>query len=354
MSSSDPLKSSALKGPGILESLRRGFLGQQRQIDCLQLEVTSVCGGRCTYCPHTIKAASWRSRHMKEEVFVALWPLLRETERVHLQGWGEPLLHPRFFDFVSLARRADCQVSSTTCGLSMNTTIARRLARCGMDILAFSLVGTDSISNDSGRIAVPFERVCSAVRMVKAAIRDEGYSALDIHLAYLLLSDRMEAVTKLPKLMEELDVNTAVISSLDYIVDESQASLAFAPHESAKIAEARRLLQKAAQEASDIGRSIFYALPGPHAVADAGGCRENVSRSLYIDAEGDVSPCIYLNVPDQTDDPRRKIFGNVLNDDVMEIWHDKLFLAFREALVHNQPDAACLICPKRFERIKNI
>ncbi|MDO5483729.1 MAG: radical SAM protein [Desulfovibrionaceae bacterium] len=275
MAENDPLKDAALKGPGLVESLRRGFLGQRRPLDCIQLEVSSVCAGRCIYCPHTTRAETWRSRHMEAKVFAALWPLIRASERVHLQGWGEPLLHPRFFEFVSLARRADCQVSSTTCGLKMDADIARRLARCGMDLLAFSLVGTDAASNDSGRVGVPFERVCSAIRMVRAAVRNEGYSALDVHLAYLLLADRVEAVAGLPRLMEELDVSTAVVSTLDYIADDVQTPLAFAPHEGQKTDLARRVLREAAREAAGSGRSIVYALPGTQAVAHAGGCREN-------------------------------------------------------------------------------
>lgn len=351
MAELDPLKDPALKGPGILESLRRGFLGKRRELDCIQLEVTSVCAGRCTYCPHTTMSESWHSRHMSDAVYASLWPLILASERVHLQGWGEPLLHPRFFDFVALARRADCQVSSTTCGLKMDADIARRLARCGMDMLAFSLVGTDAASNDSGRVGVPFERVYAAIRMVRNAVRDEGYSALDVHLAYLLLADRVEAVAALPRLMEELDVSTAVVSSLDYIADEDHSPLAFAPHERQKIARARQVLQTAAQDAAASGRSIVFALPGPRAVADAGGCRENVRRSLYVDAEGALSPCVYLNVPDGVENPRRRIFGNALANNPLEVWRQANFAAFREGLVCNRPDRACLVCPKRFELV---
>jgi len=354
MAEHDPLKDPALRGPGIMESLRRGFLGQRRLLDCIQMEVTSVCGGRCTYCPHTTMAEHWRSRHMEPAVFAALWPLIRESERVHLQGWGEPLLHPRFFDFVALARRADCQVSSTTCGLKMDRDIARRLARCGMDMLAFSLAGTDAATNDSVRVGVPFDRVCAAIRMVRSAVRDEGYSALDVHLAYLLLADRVEAVSALPGLMEELDVSTAIVSSLDYIAAEDQTPLAFAPHERQKISRARQVLYTAAYEAAAAGRSIVFALPGARAVAGAGGCRENVTRSLYVDAEGALSPCVYLNVPDAAANPRRRVFGNALADNGLEVWQSRDFTAFRETLIRNEPDAACLVCPKRFEIVGEV
>ena len=139
MTGNDPLRNPAFRAPGLGERLRELLLGEHRPLDCVQVEVTSCCAGRCVYCPHTTQAAVWRSRHMPDAVFAALWPLLRRSGRAHLQGWGEPLLHPRFFDFAALARKAGCQVSSTSCGLCMDADLAARIVQSGMDMLAFSL-----------------------------------------------------------------------------------------------------------------------------------------------------------------------------------------------------------------------
>ena len=139
----DPLRNPRFQEPSVWQLFRESLFGKPRLLDCIQVEVTSVCPWRCVYCPHTTQAGYWRSRHMEAATFARLWPLMQESGRVHLQGWGEPFLHPRFMDFAALARKAGCRVSTTTCGLRMDETLAGQIVGSGIDIVAFSLVGTD-------------------------------------------------------------------------------------------------------------------------------------------------------------------------------------------------------------------
>ncbi|HOV88280.1 MAG TPA: radical SAM protein, partial [Syntrophobacteraceae bacterium] len=205
-----------LRPPGVWESIRELLLGVRRPLDCIQVEVTSRCPGRCLYCPHTTMRERWLSRDMDMETFRHLWPLMRRSARVHLQGWGEPLLNPFFFDMAALARKAGCAVSTTTCGLLMDETLAEKLVESGVDILAFSLAGTDEAGNASRR-GVDFERVCRAVSLLQRIRKSRMGVHLEIHFAYLMLASNLEAVKGLPRLMEELGVHASVISTLDYL-----------------------------------------------------------------------------------------------------------------------------------------
>lgn len=212
----DPLRNPRFQEPSVWQLFRESLFGKPRLLDCIQVEVTSVCPGRCVYCPHTTQAGYWRSRHMEAATFARLWPLMQESGRVHLQGWGEPFLHPRFMDFAALARKAGCRVSTTTCGLRMDETLARQIVGSGIDIVAFSLVGTDEASN-APRAGVPFSRVREAVRTLQRVRKAKMGVHLELHFAYLMLASQMEAVEGLPDLMDELDVHAAVISTLDYM-----------------------------------------------------------------------------------------------------------------------------------------
>lgn len=331
--------------PGFWESLKEAFFGAGRSFDCIQVEVTSRCPARCTYCPHTTLQSQWRSRDMAMETFSRLWPLMRQSSRVHLQGWGEPLLNPAFFAMTALARKAGCQVSTTTCGLRMDPEIALQIVKSGIDIIAFSLVGTDGPSNASRR-GVDFERVCEAVSVLQAVRRKRVAVHLEIHFAYLILASNMEAVRGLPALMKRLGVHAAVVSTLDYLSDPALSGETLMPHESAKLARAAAILAETAAEAKALDLDLHYNLPRPDSAGTT--CHENIGRSVFISADGAVSPCVYVNMPADGDDPGRRVFGNIDEQDPLAIWQSADFQNFRDRLAGGNPDRPCQGCPKRF------
>lgn len=343
----DPLENRAFRKPGLMESLGEALFGFSRPLQCVQVEVSSACMGQCTYCPHTSQGKSWRTRHITPDIVARLWPLFKLSSQAHLQGWGEPLLHPRFMDYVRFAKKAGCNVSTTSCGLVMNEELARKLADGSLDTIAFSFAGTDAKSNSSRR-KVEFEKVCHNIRVLQKA-RTMNDSRLEIHLAYLLLANEIRALEKLPDLMADLGVKTAVVSTLDYLAEPEDRKLAFFPEDQERISEARVILEDIAARAEKRDMKIHYALPGEKKVVYENGCRENIRKTLYVDADGDISPCIYLNVPGSDSGEKRRVFGNALKEDAREIWKKPEFKAFRQSLVAGEPDSVCLRCPKRLE-----
>jgi MoaA/NifB/PqqE/SkfB family radical SAM enzyme len=331
--------------PSSWELIGDAIFGARRPLDCVQVEVTTRCTGQCTYCPHTTGRERWRSHDMDMATFGRIWPLMRRSGRVHLQGWGEPLLNPAFFDMAQMARSAGCQVSTTTCGVPMDPDLARRIVQSGVDIVAFSLAGTDAASNGSRR-GVGFDRVCEAVTTLQTARRGRRGAHLKIHLAYLMLASEMEAVAGLPSLMQRLGVRTAIVSTLDYVTEPHLAAEGFTLDEPAKLARAAALLASVETETRRRGLGLHWELPCP--TAPGTSCRENIGRSLFISADGWVSPCVFVNVPTGDPDPMRRVFGNVRDADPTVIWESAGFRYFRERLAGGDPDLPCRSCPKRF------
>ncbi len=345
----DVFKHSALKEANIIDLIKEIIHPKPRIFDCLQIEVTSFCSAKCTYCPHTTKADKWKSQHMKAHTFANLWPLLQQSTRVHLQGWGEPFLNPHFFEFVALARKAGCLVSSTSCGLHLNEDICKKIIKSGMDIVAFSLAGTDKESN-SPRKNADFDKVYQGIKLLQKMRKQKMAVHLEIHLAYIMLADRLEAVSKLPELMKDLDIHASIVSTLDYLAAPEQEKLTISAKDTEIIEKSIKILQEAAQRASENEQKIYYALPS---FTPSPECRENVQKSLYIDAAGVISPCIYLNVPydDEEENKRRIVFGNANEENILDIWNKEEFVDFRKGHQEGNVKSMCKTCVKRFEAL---
>ena len=104
------------------------------------------------------------------------------------------------------------------------------------------------------------------------------------------------------------------------------------------------------------GRELWYALPDLEAVGRVrNGCRENVDRTIYVDTQGNLSPCVYVNLPTSEEDPKRRIFARAEYgrpaEELAELWRTKGFRDFRAALAGPWPDLPCAGCSKRFEKI---
>lgn len=216
-----------------------------------------------------------------------------------------------------------------------------------MDTVAFSLVGSDAASN-AQRSGIDFERVCQGIASLRAA-RDKGSGMYpEIHLAYLLLPSNIEALAGLPALMQRLGIDSTVISTLDYLAAPSLIGETFSPGDREMMARAAAALRQAAAEADRLGLGFHYEFPRPIALDN--GCRENINRSLFVSANGSVSPCVFVNIPADIADPNRKIFGNVHEKSPVEIWESAEYRLFRDRLNKGNPDLPCQTCSKRFHQ----
>ncbi len=164
------------------------------RFDWIQVEVTTFCNAACIYCPRTAYRTVWQNRHLSMETFMRLAPAFRRTGHVHLQGWGEPFMHPRFFEMAAVAKTAGCHVGTTTNAGLFNQEIISKVVESGIDLVAFSLAGTGE-ENDRIRKGTRMEQVLTAIRALSMEKEKRHVQTPAVHLAYMLFKAGLRSLT---------------------------------------------------------------------------------------------------------------------------------------------------------------
>jgi radical SAM protein with 4Fe4S-binding SPASM domain len=145
------------------------------------LELTNRCNLRCTFCP-TGNGRMERPRgHMSDAVFRAALASGRPLEFVLLFQWGEPLLHPRFFELARRARSSGARTLVTTNGTLLDERRVQGLLESGIDRVTVSVDG-DARTHERVR-GVPLERVEAGLRrLVDARNEARAPTAIDVSM----------------------------------------------------------------------------------------------------------------------------------------------------------------------------
>ncbi|AFA39018.1 putative Fe-S oxidoreductase [Pyrobaculum oguniense TE7] len=263
-------------------------------INVFQVGVSTTCNGRCVYCPLTIYRDKWVGRFMEFSLFqrVIEEGVGAGVKYVHLQGWGEPLLHPQFLEMLMLARR-HFSVGFTTNGVLLAGSLANGIVKTGVDILAVTFAGARAETHNRYRPGNDFNTILQNLRRLSPQLKALGTRIVAI---YMMLGDTYRELPFFVKLAAELGVDEVRLSNLSYLPHPSLWRLKVfskmfepePPHVLATIREAKEVAEKSGVKLSHRRFSPWEHLE----------CPEAPTSTLYIDADGEVYPCVYLSLPD--------------------------------------------------------
>lgn len=321
-------------------------------LDWLQIEVTTHCNAACTYCPRTVFRDNWINRHLDKDAFDRLTPYFKHTKLVFLQGWGEPFTNPRMLEMAIRAKNDGCLVGATTNGMLIDTALAEAIVEAGVDILALSLAGIGN-TNDRWRRGTQYEKVLASLRELDAAKRRRGSSRPAIHIAYLLMRSALDELPEIPQKLYKSGADQMVISTLDFVPSPELAAETLFFDDEREAAPVRKLITATIREGRKKGLAIHAHLPIRSRPFQT--CTENATRSLFVSAEGSVSPCVFTNLPLTTalralpgrTPINRMVFGNINETPLEKIWVNDEYKKFRASFTTGDLAPSCRSCPKR-------
>lgn len=320
------------------------------QIDWLQVEVTSYCNAQCIYCPRTVYRDKWLNRHLELDVFKKVAPLLPYTKLVYLQGWGEPFLSASLFEMIKISKSHGAVVGLTSNATLIDQRVVSKLIEAELDIIALSIVG-DKTSHDHIRQNTSYEQVLSVIHEINTQKNLQHKSKPAINIAYLVIDKDLRAVYEFIDSCEVSAVSYIILNRLDYVASNELLNYAvnFTPQED------KEAITNLKAYAKQKGISIISNLTLKDSPLSV--CSENVRKTLYMSADGSISPCVYLNLPIRdfatyyTPKPmtyQRHLMGNVSDKSLQEIWQAKQYACFRESFLKGNYLEFCSHCPKLY------
>jgi MoaA/NifB/PqqE/SkfB family radical SAM enzyme len=308
---------------------------RERPFEAFQIEVTSRCNLKCVMCPVTVLAEHWPERDMAWETFERAAAAFERAKWVHLQGWGEPLLHRRIFDMIARAKEAGCRVGFTTNGTRLTRETGARLLDAGLDLIAVSIAGASAATHEAIRVGSDFAKLVHNLRQFLRLREASGNTRPKVEIFFLMTRTNLAELPRAVELAAELGADELVATNLDYVITPGLDALrAYGEGPPA------RALGEALDEAHAAARRTGIAFrPYPLAFREMAVCDLNPLKILYISADGGVSPCVYTSLTGQTSIPRvfdgRAVevpvvqFGNLNERPLAEIWESAAYREFR-------------------------
>jgi len=319
----------------------------------VQIEPVGQCNLRCRMCPVQFRpdGQNGPSAFMPYDTFCALLDQFDGLAELHLQGMGEPLLHPRFFDMVRHAAKRGIRVSTNTNMTVMTEEQAARAVLSGLDVMHVSVDGASAATYETVRIGARYDKVLRNLRRLVAARRRLKSESPRIALVAVLMRSNLADLPALVRLAADVGADSLAVQQLCHDFSESTLPARYLPMrefvDTEMLAEADRghaeaVFAQARAEAGRLGLPLHLPrrlAPREHAPEAPGPERCDWPwRGAYISYDGKAMPCCMVATPDRIQ------FGDMAAEGVRQVWENDGYNNFRARLSSPTPPEVCAGC----------
>ncbi len=313
----------------------------------LQIEPVGQCNLRCQMCPIQFRRDGppyGEPAFMRFETYTRLIDENSALEHLHLQGLGEPMMHPRFFDLVAYAAGRGARVTTNS---NLTLLKPRRAAACvtsGLDELHVSIDGATAATYERSACAAT-----STASSATSASSTDAKSALAratprLHVIMVVMRQNLGELPALVRLAAMCGADVLFVQHLCHDFAESSLPAHYRPMR--EFVEAQTLLHEdpaRIADAFDAARRIADAcgialrLPQPPGRATHRRC-DWPWTGAYVSYDGFAMPCCMVATPDRAN------FGRIDGRTLSEVWDGAAYEDFRPRLESPAPPEICRTC----------
>lgn len=319
----------------------------------VQIEPVGQCNLRCQMCSIQFRQDGppyGPPAFMQFETFTRLIDEFEGVKELHLQGLGEPMMHPRFFDMVTYAKDKGLRVTTNSNLTLLNRERAAHCVSSGLDCLHFSLDGATAQTYERIRKRSHFDRVVRNLEGLLEARERIGSKYPNIHLIVVIMRQNLHELPDLVRLGYNWSVEQIFVQHLCHDFGESSLPERYRPMR--EFVQGETLLEEETQrveryfgEARHLADQLGVDLrlprtrPRIHPPGTPGPQRCDWPwKGAYISYQGYAMPCCMVSTPDRIN------FGNMAEKGVKKVWNSVEFDVFREKLDSEDPPEICRSC----------
>jgi MoaA/NifB/PqqE/SkfB family radical SAM enzyme len=319
----------------------------------LQVEPVGQCNLRCQMCPIQFRRDGppyGPLAFMDFDLFARLLDDLPGLEEVQLQGLGEPMMHPRFFDMVALASGRGIKVGTNT---NLTLLTARRAELCvtsGLAELHASIDGATAETYERIRVRAHFDRIVGNLERLMETRRRLGSVTPKVRMVVVAMRQNLREFPDLVRLAHRLGIDAVFVQHLCHDFGESSLPEHYRPmrefvDDQTLVGEDPARVKSSFAEARAVAKELGVDLrlprtkARPHPPGTPGPERCDWPwRGAYVSYQGLAMPCCMVATPD------RISLGDMARDGAAAVWDGPAYRDFREALSSETPPEVCRSC----------
>jgi MoaA/NifB/PqqE/SkfB family radical SAM enzyme len=319
----------------------------------VQIEPVGQCNLRCEMCPIQFRKDGppyGGLAFMKWETFTSLIEGFPHLKKIHLQGLGEPMMHPRFFEMVRYATDKGIEVTINTNLTLLNPERTERLIKSGLDTLYFSIDGSTAETYERIRKRAHFDRVLRNAELLLDTRKRLDSQFPHLSLVMVIMRQNLHELPELVEMAHGWSAEKFFVQHLSHDFGEPTLPEEYRPMreyiaQQSLVHEDQGRIEHYFNEARDLAESLGVNLrlprttPRRHPAGTPG--RERCDwpwTGAYISYESYMMPCCMVSTPDRAN------FGKVTDYTLASVWNGEGYNQFRAQLDSENPPDVCRSC----------
>lgn len=320
--------------------------------DTLNIESSYACNLKCVMCPRHFEGVP-QGMFTLEMFEKHVEPHIGKFKYVHLTGWGEPLMNKDLPEIVRRCRAAGVWTCFTSNGLLLRPPLDRKILETNLELISVSCDADNAQTYEYVRGKGTFDVLVERLTAFNKLRREMGAQTV-MQWSFVQLRQNFEQLPGAIRLAKRCGFDQFVAKHIETVITREELADAMwntgiAPDLSpdlvvrhdAVLAEARRV-------AEEEGIRLMIH---PRRMSHEGQCIVKPMTNLFIDYEGRVSSCCYLNKNDvrpyNTPEEKPKetgVYGDLRLGDLMDFLSSEQFRSFQREWRDGRVPEPCRNC----------